>query len=83
MPSYLLKVSDENGWINPPVVANCENEHKAVKLVQLLVGDAVAVECKGIRPDAMRAALGEIPKGSASFRHDWTWSDDGKEPILY
>ena len=83
MPSYVLKVTDKDGWESPPIVANCSNEDEAVRLVRLVTGDDDTVECKGIRSNVMKVAFGNVPEGAAVFRHDWAWADDGKTPRPY
>jgi hypothetical protein len=53
MPAYVIKVIDEDGWLRPPVVANCADEGAALKLVRSLVPDGASIVIKGIRPDVM------------------------------
>jgi hypothetical protein len=83
MPQYIVKVTDGAGWMSPPIIAHVDDEEEAEKNVLYLVGDEVKVEVKGIQPDVMIAAFGEVPKGAVIFRGDWTWSgesDDTSEP---
>lgn len=83
MPQYLVKVTDKNGWLSPPIIAHCDDEADAEVKVRYLVGDEVSVEVRGIRPDVMKVAFGEIPKGNIVYRGDWAWkgeSSDRPEP---
>ena len=80
MPAYVIKVIDEDGWLRPPVVANCADEGAALKLVRSLVPDGASIVIKGIRPDVMAGAFGNVPGGAAAFRDDWTWSEESDEP---
>lgn len=83
MPAYVIKVTQENGWLRLPVVANFPTEEDALHAVRLMVDDSDKIEIKGIRNDVMRAAFGDIPEGVAAFRADWTWrgeNDDTAEP---
>ncbi|MDO8838987.1 MAG: hypothetical protein Q7V31_08650 [Parvibaculum sp.] len=83
MPAYIVKATDENGWISPPIVANCQNANDATQLVRLMVSDVTKVEVKGIRTDVMQEAFGELPEGTAVFRSDWTWAENGETPRPY
>ena len=83
MPSYIVKVTQSRGWLRLPVIANFPNEDEAIRAVRLMVDKDDIIEIKGIRTDVMKAAFGDIPEGSAVFRHDWTWrgeNDDIAEP---
>lgn len=80
MPAYVVKVTSTEGFLKPPVVANCENENEALQLVKAIADFDDQVEIRGVRPDVMLAAFGNVPAGSAQFRLDWTWAADGKTP---
>jgi hypothetical protein len=80
MPAYVIKVIDEDGWLRPPVVANCKDESAAHKLVRSLVPDGASIVIKGIRPDVMAGTFGNMPEGAAVFRDDWVWSEKSDEP---
>lgn len=83
MPAYLVKVTLKQGWIRPPIVASCADEEEAITLIKNMTEDDDVIEVKGIRPDVMKAAFGDLPAGTAVFRHDWTWAEDGETPELY
>lgn len=77
MAYFIVKAVDQHGWLRPPVVANFPSEGEAIEAVKFMVGDDCTVEIKGQRDDVMKAAFGDIPEGSASFRGDWTWRGEG------
>lgn len=80
MAAYVVRVTSPEGFIKPPVVANCEDENDALRLVQAIADVDDEVEIKGITSDVMQAAFGAVPAGSAQFRLDWIWSEDGESP---
>lgn len=77
MPQFLVKVTDEHGWISPPFIAHTDTEEEAADAVRLVVGDHSKIEARGIRPDVMIAAFGEVAKGAVVCRPDWTWRGQG------
>lgn len=79
MPNYIVKVTQKDGWLRLPIVANFPNEEEAIKAVRLMVDDTDTVEVKGIRDDTMRGAFGDIREGIAAFRADWTWRGEGDD----
>ena len=79
MPFYMVKVSDAGGWLMPPVVARARSEDAALELVKAMFPDDCKVEARGIRPDVMRAAFGNVPDGAAVMRHDWKWGGPADE----
>lgn len=83
MPAYLVKVTTRHGLVKAPIVANCTDEAEVTRLMKALGDEGDVIEIKGIRPDSMRVAFGNVPAGSAVFRFDWIWSVDGKEPKPY
>lgn len=81
MPYYVIKVTQEKGWLSPPIVANFPNEEDAIEAVKLMMDESHKVEAKGIRSDVMAAAFGDIAEGTAMFRTDWTWhGENGDTP---
>lgn len=78
MAAYVVKVTSPEGFIKPPVVANCQDEDEAQRLVQAIADVDDKVEVKGIRSDVMQAAFGDVPAGSAQFRPNWEWAEDGE-----
>ena len=83
MPYYIVKATQEKGCLRPPIVANFPSKKEAIEAVKLMLHETDQVEIKGIRDDIMRAAFGEQPEGTATFRSDWTWrgeNDDKAEP---
>lgn len=80
MPAYLVKVTSVEGFIKPPLVANCKDEDEARRLVMAIADIDDTVEIRGPRPDVMVAAFGNVPAGSAQFRLDWTWAPDNETP---
>jgi hypothetical protein len=79
MKSYVVKVTDKDGWLMPPVVACARNEETAVEYVKVMFPDDCIVEAKGLRPDVMRIAFGGVPHGAAVMRHDWAWRGEGDD----
>lgn len=78
MPVYLFKITNDKGWVKPPVVANCPDQAAALQLVRALGDERDTIEAKGFLPDTMKADFGDVTSGSALFRFDWIWSDDDK-----
>jgi len=76
MPQYIVKVTDVDGWISPPIIAHFDDEAEAEKAVRLIAGDEVRVEVRGIRPDVMAVAFGAIPEKAVIFRSDWIWGGE-------
>ncbi|HYD04663.1 MAG TPA: hypothetical protein VEC60_03015 [Reyranella sp.] len=80
MPTFLVKVTNNRGWVKPPILTNCANEHEAARLVAAMGDEGDQVEVREAAAFAMRVAFGEIAPGSAVFRYDWIWPPEGGDP---
>jgi len=80
MPAYVVKVTSTEGFIKPPVVANCKDEKEAIRLVRAIVDVLDDVKIAGTELEEMKGPFGNLPPGAAQFRLDWGWSEDGETP---
>lgn len=79
MPYYVVKVTDKDGWLMPPIVAHASTEGAAIEQVTTIFPDDCKIEAKGIRPDTMIASFGNMPRGAVSIRPDWAWKGEADD----
>lgn len=78
MPGFVVKVTEKNGDLMPPMTVYCKDAETAENLVRGLpyVDPDNKVEARELRDDVMKSAFGVQAEDTISVRVDWVWRDD-------